>query len=293
MVALLGSRGRLDRRRAVVQRRVPLVVLAADEPVERLEPAAARRPRVERTHRRRLPHRHLVALAELRGRVPVQLQRHRQRRLRVRPQRAVARRRRRGLGDAAHADRVVVAAGEHRLARRRAQRGGVEAVVLQAARGESFGGRRRGTDRRTRSTRRSPRRRAARSARSGAPSGGSSGSIGGIRRVRVLRVVRRQTRAPDDPGSATSRGRAGQVSSSFGHLLGRILLVDHAAATPARLMSPDTEVTRSIRADSVVDQRDRTLSRTRTSLPDAARMGANAVMMSRGCASSVRKGPSP
>ena len=91
VVALLGRRGRLDRGRALVQRRVPLVVLAADEAVERLEPAAARRPRVERAHRRGLPHRHLVALAELRRRVAVELQRHRQRRLRVRPQRAVAR----------------------------------------------------------------------------------------------------------------------------------------------------------------------------------------------------------
>ena len=39
VVALLGRRWRLDRGRAVVQGRVPLVVLAADEPVERLEPA--------------------------------------------------------------------------------------------------------------------------------------------------------------------------------------------------------------------------------------------------------------
>ena len=192
VVALLGRRRRLDRRRAVVQRRIPLVVLAADEPVERLEPAAARRPRVERAHRRRLPHRHLVALAELRRRVAVQLQRHRQRRLGVRPQRAVARRRRRRLGDAAHPDRVVVAAGQQRLPGRRAQRRGVEPVVPQPAGGEPLGGRRAGTARRTRSTRRTRRRRAGRSARSARPAGGSSGSIGGIRRVGVLRVVGRQ-----------------------------------------------------------------------------------------------------
>ena len=38
VVALLRRGRRLDRRRAAVQRRVPLVVLAADEPVEGLEP---------------------------------------------------------------------------------------------------------------------------------------------------------------------------------------------------------------------------------------------------------------
>ncbi len=142
VVALLGRRGRLDGRRPVVQRRLVLVVLAADEAVERLEAATGRGPCVERAHRRRLPHRHLVALAELGGRVAVQLQRHRQRRLRVRPHRAVARRRRRGLGDAAHPDRVVVAAGEHRLASRRTQRGRVEAVVAEAGRREPFSVRR-------------------------------------------------------------------------------------------------------------------------------------------------------
>ena len=114
VVALLGRRRRLDRGRPVVQRRVPLVVLAADEPVERLEPATTRRPGVERPHRRRLPHRHLVALAELRRRVAVQLHRHRQRRLGVRTQRVVPGRRRRRLGDAAHPDRMVVASRQQR-----------------------------------------------------------------------------------------------------------------------------------------------------------------------------------
>ncbi len=108
VVTLLGRGRRLDRSRPVVQGRVPLVVLPADEPVEVLEPATTRRPCVERPHRRGLPHRHLVALAELRRRVPVQLERLRQRRLGVRPQRVVARRRRRRLGDRAHPYRVVV-----------------------------------------------------------------------------------------------------------------------------------------------------------------------------------------
>ena len=77
VIALLGGLLRLDGRRAFVDRRVPLVGLAADEAVEVFEPAAAGRPLVERAHRARLPDRHLVALAELRRRVAVELERHR------------------------------------------------------------------------------------------------------------------------------------------------------------------------------------------------------------------------
>ena len=136
-VVALGRRlRRLDRCRALIERGIPLVVLAADEAVEVLEPAAAGRPRVERTRGARLPHRDFVALAELRGRVTIQLERERQRRLRVGQHRALARRSRGDLRDAAHADRVVVASGEQRLPRRRAQRRGVEARVLQPALGE-------------------------------------------------------------------------------------------------------------------------------------------------------------
>ncbi len=51
VVPVLGRRRRLDRRGALVQRRFPLVVLAADEPVEPLETAATGRPRVEGPHR--------------------------------------------------------------------------------------------------------------------------------------------------------------------------------------------------------------------------------------------------
>ena len=116
--------------------------LAADEAVEVLEAAAAGWPGVERPGRAGLPHRHFMALAELRGGVAIQLQRFREGRGSVRQHRAIAGRAGRDLGDAAHADRVVVAAGEQRLARRRAQRGRVEAVVLQAARRQTFGVRR-------------------------------------------------------------------------------------------------------------------------------------------------------
>ena len=133
-VVALGRRlRRLDRRGALIQRRIPLVVLAADEAVEVFEAAAAGRPRVERTRRARLPHRHLVALAELRGGVAIELEGQRERRLGVGQHRALAGSGGRDLGDAAHADRMMVAPGEQRLPRRRAQRRGVEARVLQPA----------------------------------------------------------------------------------------------------------------------------------------------------------------
>ena len=141
VVALLRRAIGLDRGRAVVDRRRVLVRLPADEAVEVLEAAAAGRPVLERPHRARLPHRHLVALAELRRRVAVELQRLSQRCRRVRAQRVVARRRGGDLGDPAHADRVVVAPGQQRLARRRAQRRGVEAVVAQPGARQALEGR--------------------------------------------------------------------------------------------------------------------------------------------------------
>ena len=78
VIALFGRLLGFDRRGAFVQRRVPLVRLAADEPVEILEAAAARRPCVERPDRAGFPHRHFVTLAELRRGVAVELQRSRQ-----------------------------------------------------------------------------------------------------------------------------------------------------------------------------------------------------------------------
>jgi hypothetical protein len=133
VVALLGRRLRLHRGGALVDRRVVLVRLPTDEAVEVLKPRA-RRPRIKRAHGAALPDRHLMALTELRRRIAIQPQRLRQRSARVRPDRAVARRRRGQLSDHAHPHRMVVTAGEQRRPRRRAQRRGVEAVVLQPAR---------------------------------------------------------------------------------------------------------------------------------------------------------------
>ena len=140
VVALFGRLPRLDGRGPLVERRVPLVGLAADESVEVLEAASARRPGIERSGRARFPDRHFVTLAELRGGVAIQLERPRQRRHRVGQHRAVARRASRNLGDAAHANGMVVSAGQQRLARGRTQRGGVEAIELQPARCQFFRG---------------------------------------------------------------------------------------------------------------------------------------------------------
>ncbi len=91
VIALLGRLGRLGRVGALVQGRLPLVVFAADEAVEVLEATAAAGPFAEGPHGRGLPDRHLVALAELCGRVPVQGQRPGQGRLGVRQDRVIAR----------------------------------------------------------------------------------------------------------------------------------------------------------------------------------------------------------
>jgi hypothetical protein len=138
VVPLLRGLRRLNRRGALVDRRVVLVGLAAYEAVEVLEAATARGPGVERTDRAGLPHRHLVALAELCGRVAVEPQGLGKGRAGVGPHRAVARGRGGQLGDDAHPDGVVVAAGEQRGSGRCTQRRAVEAVVLQPGRGQTL-----------------------------------------------------------------------------------------------------------------------------------------------------------
>ena len=135
VVPLLRGRRRLDRRGPLVEAWVVLVGLATDEAVEVLEPAS-RWPAVERSHLARLPDRHLVALAELSRAVAVEQQRLGQRRSIVGPHRAVPRSRGRQLGDRAHPDRVMVAAGQQRLPGRRAESRGVEPGELQAGCGK-------------------------------------------------------------------------------------------------------------------------------------------------------------
>ena len=138
VVALLGGQVGLDGRRAVIQRGRVLVRLAADEPVEVLEAAADARPCGERTHRAGLPDGDLVALAELRRGVTIELQRLGQRGARVRADRAIAWRRCGDLRDAAHPHGVVIPTAQQRGTRRRAQGRRVEARVLQAFGGETL-----------------------------------------------------------------------------------------------------------------------------------------------------------
>ena len=171
---------RVDGGHSVDERRGPLVRLAADETVEALE-AREGRPVVERTGGAGLPDRHLVTFAELGRVVAVLPQDLRQRDGGVRPGGAVARRGRGGLGDVPHADLVVVAAAEQGRPGGGAERGGVEARVLQAGRRQPLGGRVCAPARRTRWTRRSPRRRAGSPARSAPAPVGGRGSAAGRR----------------------------------------------------------------------------------------------------------------
>ena len=102
---------RLDRHRVAIDRRRPLVGLAADEAVEMLE-ALPGGPLTEGPHRTRLPHRHLVAIPELSRRVAVELQGLCQRRAAVGDHRRIAGRGGGDLGDASHPHGVMVAAGQ-------------------------------------------------------------------------------------------------------------------------------------------------------------------------------------
>ena len=122
---------RLDRRWCLEEGRRPLVGLGADKAVEVLKTLAGR-PAVERPRGAHLPHRRLVHLAVGGRAVAVQPQRLGDGGRAVGADGIVAGRSGGRLGDAAHADGVMVAPGEQRLARRRAERGGVEAVVRQA-----------------------------------------------------------------------------------------------------------------------------------------------------------------
>ena len=179
VVAVLGRAPRLERRRVLVDRRVPLVRLPAEEAVEVLEPAAGVRPVVERPDRARLPRRDLVALAELRRAVPVELEDLRQRGAGVRAQRVVAGCRRGDLGDPAHADGVVVAPRQQRGAGRRAQRRRVEAGELQPVGGQALERRRLARTRRTCVDAPKPTSSSRITSTFGAPAGGRSRRIGG------------------------------------------------------------------------------------------------------------------
>ena len=126
---------RLDRRHVFIERRMPLVRFAADEPIKFVE-AGSGRPAVGRPGDAELPGRRLVALSKGGCRIAIEPQHFGQGSDRVRALSGIAGIGGRDLGDAAHVVHVVVAAGEQRDPRRRAKRGRVELVVAQAVVGE-------------------------------------------------------------------------------------------------------------------------------------------------------------
>ena len=126
---------RLDLDRPVVDERIPLVGLTADEAVELVE-SLMRGPAIERSRHTRLPRGRLVPLAERAGAVSVEPQHLGEWRNAVRVLPGVAGKRRRRLHDRAGVDGVMIASGLERVARRRAQRRRVEVVEAQASRGD-------------------------------------------------------------------------------------------------------------------------------------------------------------
>jgi len=124
----------------VVERRRPLVRLAADEAVEFVEPAAGR-PAVGGTGGTDLPGRRLVAFAECRRAVPIVAEHRGQRRD---AGGALAGGAGKGGGHFHHQGGVagvVIAPGEQGGPRRRTDPGGVEVVVDEALPGEPVQGR--------------------------------------------------------------------------------------------------------------------------------------------------------
>ena len=115
VVALLREPRLVDRLPVDEQLRVPLVRVAAEEPVEPVEPEhRPGRPPVVRTGDPRLLRRRVVPLADAEARVAVLVEHRPDARLVLRLTTVVAREAARQLGDVRHPDRVVVAAGQQR-----------------------------------------------------------------------------------------------------------------------------------------------------------------------------------
>jgi hypothetical protein len=74
VVALVGRLLNLDRVGAFIERWIPLVGLAADEPVEIFESSSPSRPCIKGADRTGLPDRNFMALTELRRRVAIELE---------------------------------------------------------------------------------------------------------------------------------------------------------------------------------------------------------------------------
>ena len=141
VIAVRVGAGRIDMRVVGNQFRRELIGLSVEEAIEAIK-AAAERPAVEWPggaafgQRRNVPFAdHVVAIA-------VRPQHFRQRPRLARDLAAISRVAAVEIGETADADRMMVAPGEQRRARRRAHRGGVEARIAQAFGGELVDGRR-------------------------------------------------------------------------------------------------------------------------------------------------------
>src|SRR5262245_14875665 len=120
LVAVFRPLRRLDRIRVANQRWIKLIGLTGDEAVEIVE-ALIGRPVPARTGGARLIVRHVVVLAEPRAGVSSLLQQLGDRRAALRNDSAIARIPGRHFLNDAGCDRVMVASGQKRCARRRAQ----------------------------------------------------------------------------------------------------------------------------------------------------------------------------
>ena len=203
LLTLLGL-GDADDLLVLGDQRVVLPGLTAEEAPEVVEPEP-RRPAVERPREPLLVVRGQMPLPEPSRQIAVLLEDARKRRAIVRDRRVVPRERTRELTHHPEADPMMVAPGQQRRPRRRAQRRDVEAVVPQPVLRQPRVVRRLDRTRRTCSDCRSPRRRSERAARSAHPraastwlawfqSGAESASVR-LRRARERRTPDRQAPA--------------------------------------------------------------------------------------------------
>ena len=130
MIAALERAGRLDMRIVEHEFRRVLIRLRIQKPVETIE-AARERPAIERPCRAALRQRRHVPLADHVIAIAVRTQHFGERARLLRDLPAIARKAGIEIGEAPHADRMMVAPGQQRRARRRTHGGRMETGVTQ------------------------------------------------------------------------------------------------------------------------------------------------------------------
>ena len=141
VIAIRVGPGRIDMGVVGNQLRRELIGLGIEEAIEAIK-AAAERPAVERPGGAAFGQRRDVPFADHVVAIAVRPQHFRQRARLARDLAAISRVAAVEIGEAADADRMMVAPGKQRRARRRTHRGGVEARIAQAFGGEPVDGRR-------------------------------------------------------------------------------------------------------------------------------------------------------